>query len=132
MINLHSFTLMEFTIFRWVVTIAGIFVLRFMFRKSIRIRGIVSMMTVAFVIAPINVFIEPIVVMLGMPPNFGILLAAAVFLNSLLLYGGSAVVPDFFIENFNVALTFSVLLAGFTVLMTYLLEVPLFPGQIHL
>ncbi len=107
---------------KWVFTIVGIYIIRLFFRHSFKITGIAPIITVAIVIAPINVFIHDIAALLALPQHPGVIIGLLVVLNAVIIYIASSVVPYFYVENFPVALTVSVCLAGLSFLLAYLFE----------
>ena len=115
---------------KWLLTIGGIYVIRLFFRQSFRITGLAPIITVAVVIAPVNVFLREIAELCGLPQTFGVLLVFSIILNAVIIYSASYVVSQFYVENFIVALTIAVFLSGFTLLLSHLIKTPVFPEGI--
>lgn len=120
----------QLLLLKWLLTVVGIYVIRIFFRQSFRITGLAPILTVAIVIAPVNVFLREIAALCGLPQTFGVLLAFSIILNALILYLASYLVSQFYVENFIVALTISVFLSGFTLLLSHLLKTPAFSESI--
>ncbi len=109
----------EALIARWFITVAGIYIIRLFFRQSVRIIGLAPIIMVALVIAPVNVFIAEIAGLLGFPQTPEVLFALCIVFNGLMFHISSYFIPDFFIENLPIALTFSVILSVFTMFILY-------------
>ena len=120
----------EMLLLKWVVIIVGLVIIRQFFRQSFRIVGLAPIITVALVIAPVNVFLKELADLVGLPQTMGVLLAFGVVLNSLIVYGASTSVPHFYVENRMVAITIAALLSGWTLLLSYLIQSPLVTGAL--
>ena len=72
---------------------------------------LVGALVLAVVLALINIFIKPIILILTLPINILTLGLFSLVINALLIMLAGAIVPGFSVDNFWVALIFSVVLA---------------------
>lgn len=97
------------SIIHWIVSAVAILVAAYL------IPGvettIIGALILAVVLALINIFIRPIILLLTLPINIVTLGLFSLVINALLIMLAAAVVPDFSVANFWVALIFSVVLA---------------------
>ena len=113
---------------KWILTIAGIYIIRIFFRQSVRIVGIAPIISVALVLAPVNVFIFEIAEFTHLPESLGMIIGLLIILNAAIIYFSSTIIPHFFVENFSVSLTFSACVTALTMLLAHLFKTPFLPG----
>lgn len=78
---------------------------------GITISGLVPLLTLAIVLAAINTFIRPVLLVLTLPLSIMTLGLFALILNTLLIMLASAIVPGVAVAGFFSALLFGILLA---------------------
>lgn len=87
----------------------------------IKFGGIVPVLSVAIFLVPINVFMREILVAVGIPDQVHYVFVASVVLNGVMLYALSYIIPRFTIENFRIALAFSLMLGAVSILLNFFL-----------
>ena len=87
---------------------------------SVRFDGLASAVIAAIVIALLNNFLRPILIVVTLPFMVFTLGLFLFIVNACIILLASAIVPSFHVESFGGALLFSILLTAFN----YLLEIP--------
>jgi uncharacterized membrane protein YvlD (DUF360 family) len=100
---------------KWVVSIVALLLFSFMFGKRVRYQGVLAFVTVALIVAPAYMLVPLLITTLHLPsPDSTVtILLATTFVNAVLLYTCSYIVPDFEIDHFAVAVALAALMALF-------------------
>ena len=98
------------TILRWLILALAIAVTAYIL-PGVSVDNVAAALVAAVVLALINAFIRPILLLLTLPLSIITLGLFAVILNTLLILLASAMVPGFEVANFWWALLFSIILA---------------------
>lgn len=97
------------SIIHWIISVVAILLAAYLI-PGINVT-LVGALVLAVVLALINIFIKPVVLLLTLPINILTLGLFSLVINALLIMLAGAIVPGFSVDNFWVALIFSVVLA---------------------
>jgi putative membrane protein len=98
------------TLGHWLVTTVAIIITAYLL-PGVSVSGLVPALVAAMVLAIINVFLKPILIILTLPINIVTLGLFTFVINVLLIQLTSAVVPGFDVASFWWALLFSLILS---------------------
>jgi len=108
---------------KWVVSALAMFGLSFLFGKKVRYQGFIPVIIVALIIAPAHLLVPYLIPVLHLPQPDSTLthFSVTVVLYAALIYGVSVIVPEFEVENFAVALALAGLMAGVSILLSWVI-----------
>ena len=96
---------------RILVLAITVFLISYLFPGLIEVDNFVTALIVALVLAIINAFVRPVVLILTLPINLLTLGLFTFVINALMLMLTSAIVPDFRVQSFWTAMIASILIS---------------------
>lgn len=100
------------TIINWIISAVVIFVAAYIL-PGVTLSGLLPALVLAVVLAAINIFIKPIVILLTLPINILSLGLFTLVINAGLIMLADVIVPGFSVANFWWALLFGLILSIF-------------------